>query len=382
MLVVRGLTGLAATICLLVTVGWFGAPTIAVADPAADLAAAESAMDDAESRVVSAESEVDRRRQDLRPLARRSIRLDRVAERAEADVESIEVEVRDERQAAAQAVDKARADHEDEVAAGDALRIVGIVAMVMAAGLTLAGFAWGRLRKWPLGSTQTRVALGSAALVIVAGLALALVPSAPSPPEFTEEQLALASAAEGDPLDPSTPELRRARAAAAPDIAAAKSAAADAGRARAGVRRAQKEVRSAKRARTRAGREGEEAKRVVARIERDAAEEAAFREQATTIDYDQLIKDPLDFKGEAVTYTGQIFQIQEFAGESIILLSVTDEGYGFWTDNIWVDYAGEIDSAEEDNITVYGKITGSKEYETQIGGSTYVPRMTARYVDE
>ena len=65
-----------------------------------------------------------------------------------------------------------------------------------------------------------------------------------------------------------------------------------------------------------------------------------------------------------------------------MLLSVSDQGYGFWDDNIWVNYEGHISGAEEDVITVYGVITGSKSYETQIGGETYVPRMRARYVDE
>jgi len=65
-----------------------------------------------------------------------------------------------------------------------------------------------------------------------------------------------------------------------------------------------------------------------------------------------------------------------------MLLSVTDEGYGFWTDNVWVEFDEPTEAAEEDIITVYGKITGSEEYETQIGGSTYVPRMKAKYIDE
>ena len=65
-----------------------------------------------------------------------------------------------------------------------------------------------------------------------------------------------------------------------------------------------------------------------------------------------------------------------------MLLSVTDEGYGFWTDNIWVNFTEPIAAAEEDVVTVYGKMTGSEEYETQIGGSTYVPRMNAKYIDE
>jgi hypothetical protein len=63
-------------------------------------------------------------------------------------------------------------------------------------------------------------------------------------------------------------------------------------------------------------------------------------------------------------------------------LSVTDEGYGLWDDHIWVNYSGTIESAEDDIITVYGTIDGSRSYDTQIGGSTYVPEMTAKYIEE
>ena len=65
-----------------------------------------------------------------------------------------------------------------------------------------------------------------------------------------------------------------------------------------------------------------------------------------------------------------------------MLLSVTDEGYGFWSDNVWVEFDGTIKGAEEDVITVYGTITGSESYETQIGGETYVPKLKGRYVVE
>jgi len=88
------------------------------------------------------------------------------------------------------------------------------------------------------------------------------------------------------------------------------------------------------------------------------------------------------YKGKKVVYRGQIFQIQEDGGSTWMLLSVTDEGYGFWSDNIWVNYDGTIRGAEDDVITVYGTITGEESYETQIGGETYVPKMRAKFISE
>jgi hypothetical protein len=114
-----------------------------------------------------------------------------------------------------------------------------------------------------------------------------------------------------------------------------------------------------------------------------AQREADFRASAQTIAYSQLEKNADAYHGTKAKFYGQIFQIQEdSAGGGIMLLSVTDEGYGIWDDNIWVDYDGHVQGAEGDTLTVYGTITGSKSYETQIGGETYVPRMRAKYIDE
>lgn len=124
-----------------------------------------------------------------------------------------------------------------------------------------------------------------------------------------------------------------------------------------------------------------EARRVKREQER-ARRKASYMAGAKLLPYNQLEKNAERHAGERVKFTGQIFQIQEDFGSSVILLSVTDEGYGFWTDNIWVDYEGTINGAEDDVITVYGTIEGSKSYDTQIGGETYVPQMTAKYVVE
>jgi hypothetical protein len=130
----------------------------------------------------------------------------------------------------------------------------------------------------------------------------------------------------------------------------------------------------------------ERARRAAARAQKLARQQAArqtFINSAASIPYKQMIKDPGSFRGRRVMFRGQIFQIQqsgEFGG--IMLLSVTDQGYDIWDDNVWIDYDHAIKSAENDIITVYGTMTGSKSYDTQAGGSTFVPRMHARYVVE
>jgi hypothetical protein len=130
-----------------------------------------------------------------------------------------------------------------------------------------------------------------------------------------------------------------------------------------------------------AEREVRRAREEQARIDREAAARASFMGAATTIPYNQLAKDPEDYKGEKVVYRGQIFQIQEEGSFTWMLLAVTDMGYDFWDDNIYIEYDGEIAGAEDDIITVYGTVRGTKSYETQIGGETFVPEVRAKYIE-
>lgn len=125
-----------------------------------------------------------------------------------------------------------------------------------------------------------------------------------------------------------------------------------------------------------------------ARIRRERAAAAAeqrrldFINSAETIPYAQLQKDPSAYIGKKVKYYGRIFQIQQAGGAGIILLSVTDEGYDFWTDEIWVNYTGNVAGAEGDFLTVYGVVKGQKSFETQIGGERYVPEVREVYIEE
>ena len=134
------------------------------------------------------------------------------------------------------------------------------------------------------------------------------------------------------------------------------------------------------RAQRAAARAAAKARRAAAR----AQAEANFKAGAVTPPYNQLKKNADAFSGKHVKFTGQIFQIQEDSyGGGMMLLSITHDSYlDMWDDNVWVNYDGNVKGAEDDVVTVAGTITGSKEYDTQIGGSTYVPEMHARYIDE
>ncbi|MDQ5820895.1 MAG: hypothetical protein M3540_05600 [Actinomycetota bacterium] len=108
-----------------------------------------------------------------------------------------------------------------------------------------------------------------------------------------------------------------------------------------------------------------------------------FIDSTVTIPYKQLIKDPESYSGTKVRYYGEILQIQESGGAGgIILLYVTDLGYDIWSDQVWVNYTGHVRGGEGDKLTVYGVVVGTKSYDTQIGGTTYVPEIDATYIVE
>lgn len=118
-----------------------------------------------------------------------------------------------------------------------------------------------------------------------------------------------------------------------------------------------------------------------------AAQQARRRQQfidsTVTIPYKQLIKDPESYRGTKVRYYGEILQIQESGGEGgFMLLYVTDLGYDIWSDQVWVNYTGHVRGGDGDKLTVYGVVVGTKSYDTQIGGTTYVPEIDARFIVE
>lgn len=378
----RSLAKLALALALGVLCATLGTPAGAMADPASELAAAEESEAAASAELGAAEQAVDQAERELAPIARHANRADQAASEAVANAGEIRDELVAERTEAAKQIEAAESDYDSERSHHSTTTGVGIGLAAAALVLGLAAFAYSRFRNWPLAGSLTWALGGGLVFVFVGGLVLAFVPSEPEEPHFSDEMGRLAADAKGNPAEPPTPKLSKARAEAKPLVAKAKPLDRERRKAAKRVADAEEKADHARGELREAKSEVKVAQRAVQSQEREVEEEQRFRDEATTIDYDQLKKNADRYRGEKVVYTGQIFQIQEFAGGGIILLAVTDEGYGFWDDNIWVDFHEPLDAAEEDIITVYGKITGSKEYETQIGGSTYVPRMNAKYIDE
>ncbi len=103
-----------------------------------------------------------------------------------------------------------------------------------------------------------------------------------------------------------------------------------------------------------------------------------LKENAQTIDYPHLKKNPDKYKGEYVKYTGEIVQILESGSRSDIRLAVTKTDYGYdFSDIIYVTYFGTTDFVEGDVVTIYGTITGTHRYKSTANFNIEVPGVEA-----
>ncbi len=105
-----------------------------------------------------------------------------------------------------------------------------------------------------------------------------------------------------------------------------------------------------------------------------AAEEAKGYE--TGITYDQLARTPDDFKGKKVKFTGKVLQVMEgsFASDPAIRLAVNKN----YDTVLYGEYSSDIVSSrilEDDIITIYGKSSGLKSYQSTLGGTITIPKV-------
>jgi hypothetical protein len=110
--------------------------------------------------------------------------------------------------------------------------------------------------------------------------------------------------------------------------------------------------------------------------------EAAFKARCEKVAYKVLSKNPDSLTTNAYYLKGKIFQIMEDSGETFMLVSVTNEGYGFWDDNVAVTYLGTVDVYEDDIVKIWGVCTGSYSYTSTAGYELTVPGILAGYVEK
>jgi hypothetical protein len=122
---------------------------------------------------------------------------------------------------------------------------------------------------------------------------------------------------------------------------------------------------------------------------------AQWKAKCKAIAFRVLDKDAGSLVGKRYVLKGQVFQIED-AGEgnfftdfpndltprTQMIISVTNEGYGFWTDNVMVAYNGRLNIYSEDIVRVWGTCEGQYTYTSQAGYEITVPLILGRYVSK
>lgn len=107
---------------------------------------------------------------------------------------------------------------------------------------------------------------------------------------------------------------------------------------------------------------------------------AAYKRSCGRIAYKYLSKNPDKYTTDRFQFFGQIAFIRESSGVTEIQLNITPDGWGYWSDEVYVTYNGSTSFVQGDLIQVWGDCTGSYEYKSIAGWDMSVPGLTARYV--
>lgn len=140
-----------------------------------------------------------------------------------------------------------------------------------------------------------------------------------------------------------------------------------------------------------------EARKVAAEQEKAAAEQAEAQKKAeeeakkqaekekkgydTGITYDNLARNPDDYKGEKVKFKGKVVQVIEGDSENQIRLAVNSD----YDTILYCGYDPSIVSSrvlEDDIITVYGYSVGTISYQSTLGGNITIPGVYVEKIDQ
>ena len=108
---------------------------------------------------------------------------------------------------------------------------------------------------------------------------------------------------------------------------------------------------------------------------------ATYKAACQTIGFRVLDKNPSAYEGQKYKVQGQVVQILESAGETVIRLNVDKDEYGLWDDTIYVSYDDTTPALEKSIINIYGEVTGPYSYTSQAGWDITLPMVKAKYIE-
>ena len=115
-------------------------------------------------------------------------------------------------------------------------------------------------------------------------------------------------------------------------------------------------------------------------------EEQEFKASCQTYTYEQMARNPENFKGTNIKVAGEVIQAL-YGSEGVDLrVNITKEGEytTYYTDTIYVVYypeEGEDKILEGDIITIYGTSQGDYTYTSTLGAPVTLPLIYGKYIE-
>lgn len=111
--------------------------------------------------------------------------------------------------------------------------------------------------------------------------------------------------------------------------------------------------------------------------------EEEYKASCTTIEYEELERNPDKYKGQSFTFTGEVAQVIEptFGNTVSLRINVTKSTY-VWKDTIYATVklpSGSDRILENDIITIYGDCDGLYTYTSVLNAQVSVPKIDIKY---
>lgn len=130
----------------------------------------------------------------------------------------------------------------------------------------------------------------------------------------------------------------------------------------------------------------EEEKKIAEEKAKKEQEKTEFIASCQTYTFEQMARNPENFKGTNVKVTGEVVQALYGTSGVDLRVNITKEGTytTYYTDTIYVVYypeAGEDKILEGDVITIYGTSQGDYTYTSTLGASINLPLVYGKYIE-
>lgn len=109
---------------------------------------------------------------------------------------------------------------------------------------------------------------------------------------------------------------------------------------------------------------------------------AEIKNKATTIPWDDLMRNNEKYVGQIVYYRGKLVQVANNSGNdySLRLATKKTQYFGYSDDIVWINYEGTR-LLENDIVDVWGTVKGLKSYSALFGNQVTIPEIDSASVE-